>query len=95
MGGLPGLRGGLPGGGGNFVANKFRRGQISGRKNLVGFLKTARKILGEFLVTKFVHRNFSKAKSPPPGTGNNAVFLRDGLPLTGPLGLCRDALLVV
>jgi hypothetical protein len=32
-------------GGGNFVANKFRRGQILRRKNLVGFLKTARKNL--------------------------------------------------
>ncbi len=49
----------LPGGGWDFVPNKFRRGQISRRKNLVGFLKTARKICWEFLVTKFVHRNFS------------------------------------
>ncbi len=32
-------------GGGEFVANKFRRGQILRRKNLVGFLKTARKNL--------------------------------------------------
>ncbi len=51
----------------NFAANKFRRGQISRRKNLVGFLKTVQKILVEFLVTKFVHQNLSWAKFLPPG----------------------------
>ncbi len=33
-----------------FVANKFRRGQISCRKNLAGFLKTVRKILVGFFL---------------------------------------------